>query len=108
MYIYGSDLCCFKFTFLSLTCFLLSYLFLFTLFTSENLLVYPPEDVIYGDYSFKVWDDNMIKYVLGFFTPDNMRTDVISKKLHSTQSILLPFSFKNGNAQFFSVFCMIH
>ncbi|KAK1353121.1 Insulinase Peptidase family M16 family protein [Heracleum sosnowskyi] len=52
---------------------------------AENLLVYPPEDVIYGDYSYKVWDDNMIKYVLGFFTPDNMRTDVISKKLHNTQ-----------------------
>ncbi|KAL8106522.1 hypothetical protein AgCh_023328 [Apium graveolens] len=52
---------------------------------AENLLVYPPEDIIYGDYSYKVWDDNMIKYVLGFFTPDNMRTDVISKKLHITQ-----------------------
>lgn len=52
---------------------------------AENLLVYPPEDVIYGDYSYKVWDDNLIKYVLGFFTPDNMRTDLVSKKLHNTQ-----------------------
>lgn len=54
---------------------------------TENLLVYPPEDVIYGDYSYKVWDEDMIKYVLGFFTPDNMRTDVLSKEPYNSQSI---------------------
>ncbi|KAL6998784.1 nardilysin [Sarracenia purpurea var. burkii] len=46
---------------------------------AENLLIYPPEHIIYGDYAYKVWDEEMIKYVLGFFTPENMRVDVVSK-----------------------------
>ncbi|KAK0597364.1 hypothetical protein LWI29_024553 [Acer saccharum] len=46
---------------------------------AENLLVYPAEHVIYGDYVYKVWDEEMINYVLGFFKPENMRIDVVSK-----------------------------
>ncbi|KAM7527580.1 hypothetical protein LguiB_030990 [Lonicera macranthoides] len=52
---------------------------------AENLLVYPPEHIIYGDYAFKVWDEQMIKYVLGFFTPDNMRIDIVSKSFTQLQ-----------------------
>ncbi|KAL5757085.1 hypothetical protein ACOSQ2_021831 [Xanthoceras sorbifolium] len=46
---------------------------------AENLLVYPAKHVIYGNYVHKVWDEEMIKYVLGFFKPENMRIDVVSK-----------------------------
>ncbi|CAK9143283.1 unnamed protein product [Ilex paraguariensis] len=52
---------------------------------AENLLVYPPEHIIYGDYAYEVWDEEMIKYVLGFFTPDNMRVDIVSKFLDWSQ-----------------------
>ncbi|KAG5514988.1 hypothetical protein RHGRI_036132 [Rhododendron griersonianum] len=52
---------------------------------AENLHVYPPEHIIYGDYAFKVWDEEMIKYVLGFFSPENMRVDVVSKSLNKSQ-----------------------
>ncbi|KAJ7964315.1 Insulin-degrading enzyme [Quillaja saponaria] len=44
-----------------------------------NLLFYPAEHVIYGDYVYKTWDEQTIKHVLGFFTPENMRIDVTSK-----------------------------
>ncbi|KAF8397117.1 hypothetical protein HHK36_016024 [Tetracentron sinense] len=46
---------------------------------TENLLVYPEEHVIYGDYAYKVWDERLIKHVLSFFTPENMRVDILSK-----------------------------
>lgn len=62
-------------------------------FTAENLLVYPPEHIIYGDYAYEVWDEQMIKYVLGFFTPDNMRIDVISKFFDKSQGISLIFIY---------------
>ncbi|KAK8980390.1 hypothetical protein V6N11_028951 [Hibiscus sabdariffa] len=54
---------------------------------AENLLVYPTEHVIYGDYVFELWDEELIKKILGFFTPRNMRIDVVSKsfKLHDVQ-----------------------
>ena len=44
-----------------------------------NLLRYSAEHVIYGDYVYETWDEDLIKYVLGFFRPENMRIDVISK-----------------------------
>ncbi|KAI4348123.1 hypothetical protein L6164_008882 [Bauhinia variegata] len=44
-----------------------------------NLHFYPPEHVIYGDYVYANWDEQLIKYVLSFFTPENMRVDVVSK-----------------------------
>ncbi|XP_019418987.1 PREDICTED: nardilysin-like [Lupinus angustifolius] len=46
---------------------------------SENLQFYPPEHVIYGDYVFKTWDEQLIEQILGFFIPENMRVDVVSK-----------------------------
>ncbi|KAL5582861.1 hypothetical protein UlMin_015303 [Ulmus minor] len=46
---------------------------------AENLLLYPAEHVIYGDYVYKIWDEKLIKHILGFFTPENMRVDVVSK-----------------------------
>jgi nardilysin len=54
---------------------------------AEHLLVYPPEDIIYGEYAYKIWDEEMIKYVLGFFTPDNMRVDIVSKSFSHSQDI---------------------
>ena len=44
---------------------------------AENLKFYPIEDVIYGDYVYKTWDEQLIKQVLGFFVPENMRVDVV-------------------------------
>ncbi|KAK8601376.1 hypothetical protein V6N13_058910 [Hibiscus sabdariffa] len=54
---------------------------------AENLLVYPPEHVIYGDYVHELWDEEMIRKILGFFTPRNMRIDIVSKsfKPHDVQ-----------------------
>ncbi|KAK7305523.1 hypothetical protein VNO77_43429 [Canavalia gladiata] len=46
---------------------------------SENMHFYLPEHVIYGDYVYKTWDEQLIKEVLGFFVPENMRVDVVSK-----------------------------
>lgn len=50
-----------------------------------NLLIYPAEHIIYGDYVYKVWDEEMIKLLLGFFTPENMRIDVVSKSFAKSQ-----------------------
>ncbi|MFS7964629.1 putative insulysin [Helianthus anomalus] len=54
---------------------------------SANLLIYPPEHTIYGDYAYKEWDEEMIKHVLSFFTPDNMRTDILSKSINKSQDV---------------------
>ncbi|KAL9462608.1 hypothetical protein AB3S75_000582 [Citrus x aurantiifolia] len=50
-----------------------------------NLLIYPAEHVIYGDYMYEVWDEDMIKHLLGFFMPENMRIDVVSKSFAKSQ-----------------------
>ncbi|KAI9118671.1 hypothetical protein K1719_011003 [Acacia pycnantha] len=54
---------------------------------AENLHFYPPEHVIYGEYVYQTWDDQMIKHILGFFTPENMRVDVVSKSLPKSEDI---------------------
>ncbi|XP_054818519.1 nardilysin-like isoform X3 [Prosopis cineraria] len=54
---------------------------------AENLHFYPPEHVIYGDYVYKTWDEQLIKHVLGFFTPENMRVDVITKSFPKSEDI---------------------
>ncbi|KAI3760352.1 hypothetical protein L1987_50746 [Smallanthus sonchifolius] len=54
---------------------------------SANLLIYPPEHIIYGDYAYKEWDEETIKHVLTFCTPDNMRTDILSKSLNKSQDV---------------------
>lgn len=58
---------------------------------AENLLLYPAEHVIYGDYVYKIWDEEMVKYLLGFFMPENMRIDVISKSFMSQDSQYEPW-----------------
>lgn len=52
---------------------------------AANLLVYPAEHVIYGEYAYEVWDEELIKYVLGFFKPETMRIDVVSKSFANSQ-----------------------
>lgn len=43
------------------------------------MFVYLAEHVIYGDFVYKIWDEEMIKHLLSFFIPDNMRIDILSK-----------------------------
>ncbi|KAK2386573.1 Insulinase (Peptidase family M16) family protein [Trifolium repens] len=52
---------------------------------AENLKFFPSEDVIYGDYVYKTWDEQLIKQVLGFFVPENMRVDVVSKLIQKSE-----------------------
>ena len=58
-------------------------------FIAENLFVYPKEHVIYGDYAYKEWDEEKIKNLLCFFTPENMRIDVLSKSFPESQGNFL-------------------
>lgn len=55
---------------------------------AENLLVYPPEHVVYGEYAYEDWDPEKIKSILSFFTPENMRVDVLSKSFSESGGIL--------------------
>lgn len=52
---------------------------------AANLNFYPAEHVIYGDYVYKTWDEQLINQLLGFFIPDNMRVDVVSKLLPESE-----------------------
>nr|XP_027091269.1 nardilysin-like isoform X2 [Coffea arabica] len=54
---------------------------------AENLLVYPPDHVIYGDYAYKLWDEEMIKHVLDFFRPENMRVDIVTKSFNKSHDV---------------------
>ncbi|KAH6828296.1 Insulinase family protein [Perilla frutescens var. hirtella] len=54
---------------------------------AENLLVFPPEHVIYGDYAYEVWDEEMIKHLLEFFNPRNMRVDIVTKSIKKSNDI---------------------
>ncbi|XP_027179442.1 nardilysin-like isoform X2 [Coffea eugenioides] len=54
---------------------------------AENLLVYPPDHVIYGDYTYKLWDEEMIKHVLDFFRPENMRVDIVTKSFNKSHDV---------------------
>lgn len=54
---------------------------------AENLLVYPPEHVIYADYAYEVWDEEMITYLLDFFNPGNMRVDILTKSLKKSHDL---------------------
>lgn len=47
------------------------------------MLAYPVEHVIYGDYVYQTWDPKLIEDLMGFFTPQNMRIDVVSKSIKS-------------------------
>ncbi|KAH0916745.1 hypothetical protein HID58_031191 [Brassica napus] len=52
---------------------------------SENMLAYPVEHIIYGDYVYQTWDSKMIADLMSFFTPKNMRIDVVSKSIKSEE-----------------------
>ncbi|XP_047330594.1 nardilysin-like [Impatiens glandulifera] len=54
---------------------------------AENLIIYPPEHVICGDYAYKIWDEEKIQYLLGFFSPENMRIDVVSKSFTKLEDL---------------------
>nr|XP_027192391.1 nardilysin-like [Cicer arietinum] len=45
---------------------------------SENLLLYSREHVIYADYAYKRWNKQLIRQLLRFFVPENMRVDMVS------------------------------
>ncbi|KAJ6798968.1 nardilysin-like isoform X2 [Iris pallida] len=49
---------------------------------AENLLFYSEEHIIYGEYAFEEWDPKLVEYVLSFFTPSNMRIDIVSKSFN--------------------------
>lgn len=75
---------------------------LFFFYCAENLHFYPPEHVIYGDYVFKTWDEQLLKQVLGFFVPENMRVDVVSKSfLKSEGAFFLSRLFESCLLSFF-------
>lgn len=46
---------------------------------AENLLFFSEQHIIYGEYAYEQWDDKLIEHILGYFSPDNMRLDVLSK-----------------------------
>ncbi|KAK9128209.1 hypothetical protein Syun_017006 [Stephania yunnanensis] len=46
---------------------------------AANMLLYPEEHIIYGDYAYEIWDEKLIKHVLSFLKPENMRVDVMTK-----------------------------
>lgn len=46
---------------------------------AENFLYYSEEHIIYGEYAFEQWDPKLIGSILSFFSPDNMRIDILSK-----------------------------
>ncbi|KAL2925501.1 Nardilysin-like [Bienertia sinuspersici] len=55
---------------------------------AANLLIYPPEHVIYGEYAYEEWDAEKIKFILNFFVPDNMRVDLLSKSFAKSEDEL--------------------
>ncbi|CAO2840084.1 unnamed protein product [Amaranthus hypochondriacus] len=55
---------------------------------SANLLVYPPEHVIYGEYAYEDWDAEKIKFILNFLVPRNMRVDILSKSFDKSGDVL--------------------
>lgn len=64
-------------------------------YVAGNLLLYAAEHVIYGYYAYEIWDEELIKYVLDFLRPENMRIDVVSKpSFKSEGKILFPYMSK--------------
>ena len=43
-----------------------------------NLRLYEPEDILEGDYLHEVWDPELVKDILTYFVPSNMRVEVQS------------------------------
>ncbi|KAH9621847.1 hypothetical protein KSS87_013161 [Heliosperma pusillum] len=55
---------------------------------AANLLLYPPEHVIYGEYSYEDWDAEKIGFLLRLFIPENMRIDILSKSFTDSGDVL--------------------
>ncbi|KAH7677794.1 nardilysin protein [Dioscorea alata] len=55
---------------------------------AENLFFYSEEHVIYGDYAFEQWAPELIDHVLSFFSPENMRIDVLSKSFDKQSQVI--------------------
>ncbi|KAJ3682908.1 hypothetical protein LUZ60_013135 [Juncus effusus] len=49
---------------------------------SENAIYYKEKHIVCGEYIFEEWDPALVQHILGFFTPDNMRVDVITKEFN--------------------------
>ncbi|MCW8331925.1 insulinase family protein [Photobacterium sp. SDRW27] len=45
-----------------------------------NLLHYSPEDIIYGDYMMAGYDESLIRELLDYLTPDNMRLVLVAQE----------------------------
>ncbi|AET00720.2 insulin-degrading enzyme [Medicago truncatula] len=58
---------------------------------SENLLQYPPKHVIYADHLYEKWNEPLIKQVLGYFLPENMRIYVYTGGSEMEVSKLVPW-----------------
>lgn len=46
---------------------------------AENMFFYSEKHIIYGEYAFEQWDPDLIQHALSFFSPENMRIDILSK-----------------------------
>lgn len=69
---------------------------------------YPPEHVIYGDYVYQTWDEQLLKQVLGFFLPENMRVDVVSKSFPKSEGEFFFLPYLIGNCLLaFSFVCIL-
>lgn len=53
---------------------------------AANLLVYPEEHIIYGDYAFEIWDPKVVEHTLSFINPHNMRVDILTKSFDCQSS----------------------
>jgi hypothetical protein len=73
---------------------------LLILFFAENMLFYSEKHIISGEYIYEGWEPELVKHVLSFFHPDNMRVDILSrsfdKQSQGNQSILPVFSSMPG------------
>jgi nardilysin len=53
------------------------------------MLFYPPEHIISSTYVCKKWDEEMIKQVMGYFIPENMRVDHLISDFTRTGVLLI-------------------
>lgn len=59
------------------------------------MLFYSEKHIVCGEYIYEDWDPELVKHVLSFFNPDNMRVDVLSKsfdKQSQGNQSMMPFT----------------
>lgn len=49
---------------------------------ASNMHLYSEENIIYGDYSFKQWDPELVADLLKRVNPSNMRLDIVTKSFN--------------------------